>query len=272
MESMTLPPMTTHAPAHAVPERRAHAHDQPPRERFAPLWLRSSLALATLVTLALLYPRSYIESNLRHAPPPDAATLAYLRLMVMAQPAATDTRTLLARQALRAGNASLSRYALAPWLDRGYAVLPLDIAILRLRLLRLQLGSQQPASAHRARLAEAYSRGVLALAPRLPAAELLPQARYVAGLGEYPTAAHLYRQLIAQTREPALRFAAFRGGIEALSAAGRPRDALAFAQDELAAMPASAELWRLLTRLALTADAPGQAARYARRLMELEPP
>jgi hypothetical protein len=272
MASITLPQVTTHADAHAVPERRAHSHGQPPRERFAPLWLRTSLILATLATLALLYPRSYIETSLRRSPRPDAATLAYLRLMVLTQPAAADTRILLARQALTAGDLSLSRYALAPWRDRGFAGLALDIAVLKLRLLRAELYAQPSASSRHAQLAAAYTRGVLLLAPRMDGSELLRQAHFLAVLGEYPTAARLYRHLIAQTGDAALRRKAFLAGIEALRAAGRPLDALAFAQDELSNIPPSTGLWRLMTRLALLADAPKEAARYARRLMGFEGP
>jgi hypothetical protein len=266
MESITLPQATGHAPAPAVPERRAHSHEPPQRERFAPLWLRTSLALATLVTLALLYPRTYIESSLRRAPPPDAATLAYLRLMVTAQPAAVDSRMLLARQALAAGDLPLSRFALAPWKDTAVAALPPDIALLRLRLLRAELNAEPAASIRHARLADAYTRAVLVLAPRMSMPELLRLARLVAVLGHYRDAAYLYSYVIGGTGDPALRSDAFRGGIEALRAAGRPREALSFAQQELAAVPPSPALWRLMTRLALMADAPKAAALYALRL------
>ena len=272
MEPATVPQLTTHAAAHTLPERRARSHEQPPRERFAPLWLRTSLILATLVTLALLYPRSYIETSLRRTPRPDTATLAYLRLMVLAQPAAADTRILLAQQALTAGDLSLSRYALAPWRDAGFAALPLDVAVLKLRLLRAELDTLPLASSRRTPLAEAYRRAVLQLAPRLGAAKLLRQARRLAALGQYLTAANLYRYVIAQTRDATLRREAFLGGIQALRAAGRAQDALAFAQSELASMPPSAGLWRLMTRLALMADAPKAAAQYARRLIGLSSP
>jgi hypothetical protein len=269
MGSITLPQGTTHAPAHAPPERRARAHGEPQRERFAPRWLRISLTLATIVTLALLYPRSYIESSLRRAPPPNAATLAYLRLMVMAQPAAADTRLLLAQQALTAGDLSLSRDALAPWRDRPMAALPFGVALLELRLLRVELSALPSTSPRRARLAKAYSQSLLRLAPLMGTSVLLREARFAAVLGRYRTAASLYRYVIRRAGNAALRAAAFRAGIEALRAAGRPRDALAFARDELTAVPPSPALWRLMTRLALSADAPRLAARYARRLVGL---
>jgi hypothetical protein len=269
MGSITLPQAATHAPALAPPERRARAHGEPQRERFAPLWLRISLTLATIVTLALLYPRSYIEGSLRRAPPPNAATLAYLRLMVMAQPAAVDTRMLLAQQALTAGDLSLSRDALAPWTHRPMAALPLGIALLELRLLRVELSAQPASSPRHARLAAAYARSLLLLAPRMGTPVLLRQARFAAVLGRYRTAVSLYRYLIRRSGNAAVRAAAFRAGIDALRAAGRPRDALTFARDELAAVPPSPALWRLMTRLALMADAPRLAAHYARRLVGL---
>jgi polysaccharide biosynthesis protein PelB len=272
MRPIPLPEVMAAATSYAAPERRAHAREPPPRERFAPLWLLASLILATVATLAFLYPRAYIESSLRQESRPDSATLAYLRLMVMAQPAAIDARILLAREALAAGNISLSRYALGPWLHQGIAALPPDIALLRLRLLRSELAAAPPASMRHAELADAYTRAVLLLAPRMGASELLRGARRVAALGQYRTAARLYRHIIARAPDAALRLEAFHGGVEALLAAGRPADALAFAQDELALVPASTGLWREMTRLALMAGAAHAAARYARRLIELETP
>jgi polysaccharide biosynthesis protein PelB len=272
MGSITPPALTAPRSAYAVPERRAPTHEQPPRERFAPLWLRASLILATVVTLALLYPKSYIESSLRQEPYPDATTLAYLRLMVLAQPTAVDARILLAQQALTAGDISLSRDALAPWLHEGIPSLPPDVARLRLRLLATELDAARPSSMRHAELAEAYIRDVLLLAPRMGSSELLQAARFIAALGEYRIAAGLDRHIIAKTPDAALRLEAFHGGIEALLAAGRPADALAFAQEELALVPPSAELWREMTRLALMANAPKLAARYAGRLMGLKGP
>ena len=270
MESIMLQQPTAHGPAQAVAERRAHSHAQPRRERFAPLWLRASLVIATLVALGVLYPRSYIETRLRGAPAPNAATLAYLRLMVSAQPAQADTRILLATQALRAGDIALARYALEPWRARGLSGLALEIALLRLHLLRAELYTQRSGSMRRARLAEAYTRAIVLLAPRMEAPELMREARVTALLGRYHTAARVYRILIGQTKDERLRREAFDGGINALRAAGRPRDALAFAQGELALMAPSAGLWRLMTRLALMADSPKLAARYARRLIGSE--
>lgn len=272
MESITLPEATSHTPTYAVAERRARSHEKPPRERFAPLWLRASLALATLATLGILFPRSYIEANLQRHSAPDAATLTYLRLMVMAQPAAIDTRILLAQQALAAGDISLSRYALAPWMNRGFAAVPLSIALLHLHVLRADLFVQRPTSRLHAELAGAYTRDVLLLAPRMEASDLLREARFVAELGQYTAAARLYMRVIAQAGNARLRLEAFHSGIQALLATGRPLDALAFAQGELAFISPSTELWREMTQLALRADAPKLAARYARRLIGLERP
>ena len=272
MESMTLPDLTDRSPAHAVAERRAGSRNRPPRERFAPLWLRASLILATVGALGLLYPKDYIESRLQRGSAPSAAALAYLRLMVRAQPAVTETRVLLAQQALSAGELALAHHALAPWAARRIAALPPNIALLRLRLLRAELYTQLPTSERHAALAQAYTRDVLLFAAHMTPSELLREARFAAALGQYRTAADLYRQVISQSRDPAMRLEAFYAGIEALRAAGQPLDALAFARHELTTMPPSAELWRALTRLALLADAPRVAAQYARRLVGLEPP
>lgn len=272
MEPLALPELTSHTPGHTDSERRLRSRERPSPERFAPLWLRASLVLATLGILWLLYPRYYIENSLRRQSAPNSATLVYLRLIVLAQPAVTETRVLLAKQALAAGNVALARYALAPWAKRGLEAVPLKIALLRLRLLRVELYAQRPASMRRAELTEVYTRALLLLAPRMGASELLRHAGAVAALGQYRVAARLYRQVMATTGDPAVRLKAFYGGIAALRAAAQPFDALAFARSELAAVPPSTGLWREMTRLALMADAPMLAASYARRLIGFEPP
>jgi hypothetical protein len=270
MESLMLQQPTSPPPLHAVGERRAQSHAQPRRERFAPVWLRASLIIATLGALGVLYPRSYLETRLRATPTPNAATLAYLRLMVLAQPTQGDTRLLLATQALKAGDVTLARYALEPWRARSPAGLPLRIARLRLRLLRAELRTQRSGTVDQARLAKAYTRAMVLLAPRMEPSELMREARFAALLGRCRTAARVYGFLIRRTRDEGLRREAFEGGIDALRAAGLPREALAFAQGELALMAPSPELWRVMTRLALTADAPKLAARYARLLIGSE--
>ena len=268
---MRLSESTDRAPPAPVAERRAHSRAPAAREHFAPLWLRASLIIATLVALVLLYPRYYIESSLKHSSAPNAATLAYLELMVRSQPAATETRVLLARQALKAGRIALARRALAPWAQRRWATLTPDIALLRVHLLRAELYRQPLTSRRHGHLAAAYTHEVLRLAPRLDTRHLVREARTVAALSHYRAAAQLYRYVIARSPDPALRLEAFYDGIAALRAAGRPLDALAFARQELAAIPPTVALWRALTRLALSADAPRLAAHYARRLIGLQP-
>jgi len=272
MGSITPPELTAHLAAHAAPERRTRTHEAPPRERFAPPWLRVSLILATFVTMALLYPRPYIESSLRRESQPSATTLAYLRLMVLAKPSALDARVLLAEQALTAGDLSLARDALAPWLQRESSPLPLKVALLRLRLLSAELNATRPSTLRHAEAAEMYLRDALLLAPRMDSSELLRTASFITAQGQYRIAADLFRRIIAKSPDAAMRLEAFHRGIEALLAAGQPPDALAFAQQELALVPRSAALWREMIRLALEADAPELAARYARRLTGLEAP
>lgn len=258
--------------AHAAPsDRREHASARASRERFAPPWLILGVLVATLSALAFLYPRSYLETHLRQHPQPNAATLAYLRLMVMAQPSASDSRILLARAALTAGDIGLADYALTPWRAQDIAQLPLQLARLRLHLLRLELYAAALDSTRKSRLASAYVYDLEQLAPRLDAAALLREAHFAVALGYNPTAAQLYRQVIARASSPKLRREAFQAGIKALLAAGQARAALAFAQREQASLPPSLERWRQLTHLALMAGRSRLAARYARHLVGLKP-
>ncbi|MDA8382928.1 MAG: hypothetical protein M0037_07720 [Betaproteobacteria bacterium] len=250
-------------------ERRVGAHQAAPREHFAPLWLLASLILATLAALLFLYPRPYLLKTLRDHPQPTLATLAYLRLMVIEQPSAADTRLLLAQEALAAGDWPLARDALSPWRDKAPSAVPPEVAAMRLRLQQAELGSPRTLSARRDALSKAYVKDLLALAPHMAPSTLRHAITVVASLGHYQTSARLCTLLIRRTRNPALRQAAFDSGIKALLASGDAAAALAFAQADLPLMPPSRILWREMTRLALQAGNARMAAEYAHHLVKL---
>lgn len=237
------------------------------RERFAPRLLLLGLLAGTLVAMYFLYPKAYIENNLHTHPQPDATTLAYLRLLVRVEPHNEKLRLLLVREALAAGQLSLAKEAFAPWQHTPVSHLPLAVARtqLRIRLVAFQTASLN--AVHRTALANAYVSDLMALAPRMRPEELLKKAKIVLALGRYDAAANVDRIAIRMSTSGRVRTTAFYDGIDALLAANNPTEALAFAQSEMRWLSPDERLWRVLTRLAISANQPVIAAEYARRLV-----
>ncbi len=69
--------------AYARTEHPERVHQAIRRERLAPSWLLASLVLATLGALLILFPKTYIEANLRTNPAPNATTLARISHRVL---------------------------------------------------------------------------------------------------------------------------------------------------------------------------------------------
>lgn len=240
------------------------------RERFAPRLLLLSLFFGTLAAMYFLFPKAYIENNLRTHPRPDATTLAYLQLLVRVEPANERLRLLLVREALAAGQLHLAQAAFAPWRNTPISQLPLTIAISRLQLRLIAFQNARSNAADRAVLANRYVKDALALAARMQPTDLLKTAKIVRAIGQYAAAAAMDRRVIDKSTDARTRKAAFYDGINALLAANRPGEALVFAESEISRMTPDEELWRRLTRLALSANRPVVAAKYARRLVGMK--
>ena len=260
-------PISGPVPYVRAEERPERARQAIKRERLAPSWLLGSLVLTTLGALLVLYPKTYIETSLRANPTPNTATLAYLQLMVRAHSDDGAARVMLADQALIVGDVRLARYALRPWLHEDMSRLPIRIAMLRLHALETELHSASGEPKRHARLADAFARDIVDLSNRMSVTTLMNNIRSVADLGHFTTAARLYRSIIDRANNAALRRQAFVEGIDTLLAAGQPKAALDFARSELARTPQDNAIWRRMVRLALMANQPHLAARYARRLV-----
>lgn len=237
------------------------------RERFAPRLLLLGLFAGTMVAMYFLYPRAYIENNLHTHPRPDATTLAYLRLLVRVEPQNEKLRLLLVHEALAAGQLPLAQEAFAPWRNTPVSQLPLAVARTQLRLRLVAFQSAPRNAAGRPALADAYVHDLMALAPRMRPEELLKKAKIILALGRYSAAANVDRLVIRKSASGPVRTTAFYDGIDALLAANKPAEALAFAQSEMNRLTPDERLWRRLTRLALSANQPAIAAEYARRLV-----
>ncbi|HEB80862.1 MAG TPA: tetratricopeptide repeat protein [Chromatiales bacterium] len=88
--------------------------------------------------------------------------------------------------------------------------------------------------------------------------------------GESRHAADYAQRWFARAPSPADRRRAFDAVIEARLAGGQPLAALTAARRLLPNIPHDAALWRRMTRLALAANQPMQAAHYARLLMGMQ--
>ena len=234
-----------------------------------PWWLPLAIVGGTVFALWLLFPKTYIEQTLRAQKHPNAATLAYLQLLVRAQPNDIPLRLALAHMALEIQDLPLARTALAPWKRRALDALPLAIAQARLRLLRLELLATPAHAPARTRMQKRYALALSQLAPRLAPPQLLQEARFAVQIGDYTAAAMLDRLALEKSDDPRLRSQAFEQGIAALLAAGKPAAALAFARAGLNHVPHDDALWRRMIGLALAANRADIAARYAHKLVGL---
>ncbi len=237
-----------------------------------PWWLPIAIVVSTVFSLWMLFPKSYLEQTLSAQKTPNAASLAYLHLLVRANPKDNTLRLKLADMALAAQNASLAHSALGPWMHSPLRGLALPIAQARLRLLRLELLSTPLHTPTRDKLQQQYIHSLTQIAAHLSPLQLLNEAGFAIQLGDYASAACLDRRILETGTASSLRLKAYQQGIDALLAADEPRAALAFARAYLNRVPRNEVLWRRLTRLALAANRPDLAVRYARRLVGLPEP
>jgi hypothetical protein len=110
---------------------------------------------------------------------------------------------------------------------------------------------------------------VLASSQRLPASQWEASARSMLGLGEPDLAAELFfaARSAAGTRSEERRL--YLAALNALEGSGQAARALAAADRELGTLAADTETLEFLTRLALAANRPDVAQRYARMLLKL---
>lgn len=271
---MSAPFLKEHVPSEVNPHGRKTAHYRGEviraDERFAPGSLLLGLFIAGIFAAFWLFPRHYILAQMSSPQHPSPISLAYLTLAIRSQPRDTTLRFLLARQALDSGRLMLARSALLPWERRSWRQLPLAVAKLRLRLLlkemrRLTRGTQPYTS-----ITDEYVRGIDILLPRLSCRRLSEESNLLAGIGQFMLAVHLDRRILARTNDARLQKKAYLQGIRTLLGAGEPVLALKFARRELSRITPDLALWRLLTRLALMANKPALAARYARYMVGLD--
>jgi len=256
--------------------------------------------------LVLLFPFRGLEQDLgRDASRPDALQIAYLEAWLTVRPGRSQLRYLLARQLVAADDLDRARSHLRHLGDHAESqlrtralLLELDIGLRELqamslghperpdRLLALReqfrvlLAGDLPADigqelAQRAAalgatgLAVDWYRRLLASRPVLSAAAWEAAASNVLQWGEHVLAARLLMQArsVATTRAEQRRL--FIAALRTLQAASLFDEALALAEAQLGALADDTVTLEYLTRLALAADRPAIAQRYAIRLLRI---
>lgn len=151
-----------------------------------------------LVLGVLLFPKAFIDRQLHTSAAPNAATIAYLQLLLRAKPSDLTTRMQLVSQRLLAGQLQQAELELAPLLDLPGPP-PEQFGMLWLTLRRAQfMAAPADSPRHvqaRAQYAEALSRFGSQLAP----AQQLIEIQHATDVGLYQVAAQLAAHLLAVT-------------------------------------------------------------------------
>lgn len=158
-----------------------------------------ALCGAMLVLAVLMFPKEFINQQLRAEGPPQAATIAYLQLLLHAQPGDQTIRLQLVHERLRAGQLAEAEVALAPLVDHAGAESS-AVASLWLSLRRAQFVAIPPGASGRDAARRAYANALDQLGSRLSPAGQLAETNHAIESGLYLTAARLAAHLLATTQ------------------------------------------------------------------------
>lgn len=264
------------------------------------------LGLLVAGGLALVFPYQSIESRIaRQAQVVDPLQIEYTRLWLSVRPEAHELRFMLAQQLARIGDyagarAELQRlirhagpelaaravlFEIEVGLREAYAFLPDDprrrrvLTELQARLHALaqedwppeiqlalaekavEIGAASPA-------ARLYAQ-VLARDLTLPASAWEDAAQRMRALGEIDLAVKLYLRARSVAAQRADKRRLYIAALRTLLGAGRHQDALACAQEALGDLADDTATLEFLTRLALAANRPDVAQRYARGMLRM---
>lgn len=277
------------------------------RQRLIPAPIALAFGALVAVALALLFPFRGLETQIgRDGPRPDALQIAYLEAWLTVRPQRAQLRYVLAHKLVHDGQYERAQEHLGqlaagddPRLRSRAELLAIDIGLrqlaplapddpqrearateLRARLAALLARSDLPAEvglllAQRAAALGAgavvndwYAR-LLRQAPPLPAAHWEDGARLLLAAGEHRLAARLFLQASLAAPAAGERRRLFLQALRTLQAASLFDEALALADAHFETYAADTEVLEFLTRLALAADRPEAAQRYAIALLRI---
>lgn len=143
----------------------------------------------------VLFPRQFINQQLRAGGPPQAATIAYLSLLLRAQPTDPTTRLQLGREQLRAGQLDRAEETLGPLLHATSAA-GAGATALWLELRRAQFVAVATGSPQREVARQDYARALSRYCASLSPADQLSQINRAIEAGLYATAVKLAESLL----------------------------------------------------------------------------
>ncbi len=158
-----------------------------------------ALCGAMLVLAVLMFPKEFINQQLRAEGPPQAATIAYLQLLLRAQPSDQTIRLQLVHERLRAGQLAEAEVALAPLVQHADSESS-AVAALWLGLRRAQFVAIPPGASGRDAARRAYASALDRLGSRLSPVGQLEETNQAIEAGLYLTAARLATHLLATTQ------------------------------------------------------------------------
>jgi hypothetical protein len=276
------------------------------RTRLLPPWVALAFGAAVALALALLFPFQGLQRTLERADAPlDALLIAYVEAWLVARPQNAALRLSLARQLMRAGDWQRAQAHLARVLAEGDAGEQRTARRLLFdadweRLQRLEAGDEAAATLREAlrqqlhealqtepdpvaglqlaqralalgetALAVAYWERLLAASPALPAALWESAGLQALAVGRHVLAARLLLAARGAERRLAERRRLFLAAMRAAQAGNALAEALDLAERHLGELVADTETLEFLTRLALAANRPDLAQRYAVLLLRL---
>jgi hypothetical protein len=157
-----------------------------------------ALCIAMLVLGVLLFPKAYIDRQLHTTAPPNATTIAYLQLLLRAQPEESTTRMQLVRQRLRAGQLQQAESDLVPLIKRPGPP-PEQVGMMWLTLRRAQFLATPAESPQRILARARYSQALSSFGSQLSPAQELGEIQQAIKAGLYEVAAGLAGHLLTIT-------------------------------------------------------------------------
>lgn len=181
-----------------------------------------ALCGAMLALGVLLFPKALINRQLHTTAPPDATTIAYLQLLLRAQPDELTTRVQLVHQRLRAGQLRQAESELAPLITRPGPP-PEQVGLMWLTLRRAQFLALPADAPQRALARTQYAQALSHFGSQLSADQQLGEIHRAIDAGLYQVAAQLASQLLtASTHWPAIPPAARGRDVSAPARSGGP--------------------------------------------------
>lgn len=209
--------MAAGAPRASPTPARASRYRRRAEPRLSVQFLRpgqvAALCCAMLVLGVLLFPKASIDRQLHTTAAPDAATIAYLNLLLRAKPGDSPTRMQLVNQRLRAGQLQQAESELAPLLKLPEPP-PQQVGMMWVTLRRAQLMAVPADSPNRIGARARYAQALGRFASQLSPEQQLGEVRQAIDAGLYKVAAELAGHLLAVTT-PSARAQSLRPGLHA---------------------------------------------------------